>query len=178
MKDEYIIVLDFLATGMASSRKADPVVLGIGNKFLNLLEVILKPEVTTKPGELIYVGEGKWDKVKLIKGRIKYDDLTSFAKKELEDVIDKIINENEERFIDFFNKAGPLTTRLHTLELLQGIGKKHMWGILKARKEKLFANFEDLKARVEMLPDPKKMIKRRVIDELKKVDRHKLFVPY
>ncbi len=178
MKDEYIIVLDFLPKGMAASRRAEPVVLGIGNKFLNLLEIILKPDETVKSGDLVYVGEGKWDKVKLIKGKIRYNELTSYAKTELEVAIDKIINENEQKFVDFFNKTGPLTTRLHTLELLQGIGKKHMWEILKARKNKPFSDFEDLKTRVEMLPDPKKMVKKRIIDELKEIDRHRLFVPY
>ncbi len=176
MKDEYIIVLDFLATGHAIARRAEPTIQGVGNKYLNLLEVILKPEMIAKPGELVYVGEGKWDKVKLIRGRIRYDELTGYAKQELEIVLDKIIEENEKRFVEFFNKAGPLTTRLHSLELLQGIGKKHMWAIIKARKEKTFESFQDLKDRVDMLPDPKKMIKRRIIDELQEKDRHKLFV--
>lgn len=176
MKDEYIIVLDFLPTGHAMTRRAEPTAQGVGNKYLNLLEVVLKPEAAAKAGELIYIGEGKWDKVRLIRGRIRYDDLTGFAKQELEFAIDKIIEENEKRFIDFFNRAGPLTTRLHSLELLQGIGKKHMWDILKARRQKPFESFDDLKKRVEMLPEPKKMVKRRIIDELQDVDRHKLFV--
>lgn len=176
MKDEYIVVLDFLATGHAMTRRNEPIVQGIGNKYLNLLEVVLKQDMAAKTGELVYVGEGKWDKVKLIRGRIKYNDLTSFAKQELEFVIDKVIEENEKRFVEFFNKTGPLTTRLHSLELLQGIGKKHMWDIIKERKTKPFENFEDIKKRVEMLPDPKKMVKRRIIDELKDVDKHKLFV--
>jgi putative nucleotide binding protein len=169
MKDEYIIVLDFLPAGHSASRRAEPIVQGIGNKYLNLLEVILRQDAETKPGELIYVGEGKWDKVRLIKGRVSYNELTGFAKKELETVLDKIIDENEGKFVEFFNKSGPLTTRLHTLELLQGIGKKHMWSIIKTRKQKPFGSFEDLKARVDMLPDPKKMIKKRIIDELKEV---------
>ncbi len=176
MKDEHVIVLDFLPTGHAMTRRSEPIVQSIGNKYLNLLEIVLKPEMTAKTGDLLYIGEGKWDKVKLIKGRIKYDELTGFAKQELEFVIDKIIEENEKRFLDFFNKAGPLTTRLHSMELLQGIGKKHMWDIIKARKEKPFENFNDLKKRVEMLPDPKKMIKKRIIDELKDIDKHKLFI--
>jgi len=176
VKEEYIIVLDFLPTGHPNSRKAEPTVQGVGTKFLNLLEVILKPEETAKPEEVIYVGDGKWDKVKAIRGRIKYDELTGFAKQELEIVLDKMIDENQQKYVDFFNKAGPLTTRLHTLELLQGIGKKHMWAILQARKTKPFESFEDLRSRVEMLPDPKKMIKKRIIDEMKELDRHRLFV--
>jgi putative nucleotide binding protein len=176
MREDYIIVLDFLPTGHPGSRRVEPTAQGIGTKFFNLLEVIIKPEETVKPGDVVYVGDGKWDKVRLIKGRIKYNELTSFAKQELEFALDKLIDENEKRFVEFFNKAGPLTTRLHSLELLQGIGKKHMWAILQARKEKPFENFEDLRKRVEMLPDPKKMIKKRIIDELNEVDRHKLFV--
>ncbi|MCX8179305.1 MAG: DUF655 domain-containing protein [Candidatus Aenigmarchaeota archaeon] len=176
MREEYIIVLDFLPTGYPHSRKMEPIAQGIGTKYFNLLEVVLKPGETVKPEERLYVGEGKWDKVRLIKGRIKYNELTSFAKQELEIVLDKMIDENEKRFVEFFNKAGPLTTRLHSLELLQGIGKKHMWAILDARKQKPFESFDDLKKRVEMLPEPKKMIKKRIIDELNEVDRHKLFV--
>lgn len=176
MKEENIVVLDFLPTGHPNSRKAEPIVQGLGTKYLNLLEIILRPEVTTKVGELVYIGEGKWEQTRLIKGKIRYDELTSFAKQELEIALEKIIEQDQPKYIDFFNKAGPLTTRLHTLELLQGIGKKHMWAIIQARKTKPFEGFDDLRARVEMLPDPKKMIKKRIIDELKEIDRHRLFV--
>jgi len=176
MKDEYIIVLDFLPRGHARSRKAEPIVQGIGIKFLNLLEVVLKPGFQVKPGDVIYIGEKKREEVKYIRGRIKYDELTTFAKEELENIIDNIINKNEKKFVDFFNNAGPVSTRLHSLELLQGIGKKHMWAIIKKRKEKKFESFDDLKQRVAMLPDPKKMVKKRIIEELKESDRHRLFV--
>ena len=161
MKDEYIIVLDFLSRGHADSRRAEPIAQGIGNNFLSLLEVVVKPEVVVKSGDLVYIGEKKRDQVKYIKGRIKYDNLTGYAKKELEDVIDKIIEQDEKKFVNFFNIAGPVSTRLHSLELLPGIGKKHMWAIIEERKRKKFEDFEDLKKRVDMLPDPKRMIKRR-----------------
>jgi putative nucleotide binding protein len=176
LKDEYIIVLDFLSRGHADSRRAEPTVQGIGNNFLSLLEVVLKPDITVKPGDLLYIGEKKREKVKYIKGRIKYDDLTTFAKKELEDVIDSIIEQNERRFVDFFNRAMPISTRMHSLELLPGIGKKHLWRIIEERKKKKFESFKDIKSRVEMLPDPKRMIKKRIIEELKESDRHRLFV--
>jgi len=176
VKDEHIIVLDFLARGRADSRKAEPIVQGIGKKFLNLLEIVLKPDISVKTGDEIYIGEKKRDQVKYIRGKIKYIELTGFAKKELETVIGKIINENQEKFVEFFNKAGPVSTRLHSLELLQGIGKKHMWAIIRARRIKKFKDFDDLKKRIDMLPDPERTIKKRIIDELKEVDRHRLFV--
>jgi len=176
MKDEYIIVLDFLSRGHADSRRAEPTVQGVGVNFLNLLEVVLKDEIIVKPEDSVYIGEQKRDKVRYIKGRIKYDDLTMFARDELEIILDKIIDQNEAKFVNFFNIAGPVTTRLHTLELLPGIGKKHMWAIIEGRRKKRFETFEELKKRVEMLPDPKRMIKRRIIEELKEIDRHRLFV--
>ncbi|MEM5793528.1 MAG: DUF655 domain-containing protein [Candidatus Aenigmatarchaeota archaeon] len=176
MKDEYIIVLDFLPMGHPGSRKSEPIVQGIGEEYLNLLEVVVKDGVTAKAGDRLYIGEKDRDKVKYIKGKIKYDELTGYAKNELEYVLEGIIERNEKKFVDFFNDAKPVTTRLHSLELLQGIGKKHMWAIIKGRRSKRFESFKELRERVEMLPDPKKMIKNRIIDELKEKDRHRLFV--
>jgi len=176
MKDEYAIVLDFLPRGKATDPRPEPVAQVIGEKFLNLLEVVLKPGESVKIGERVYIGEGKRDKVRFIRGKIRYDSLTSVAKDELERVLQEIIEKDEKRFVEFFNRAGPITTRLHMLELLPGIGKKHMWAIIDARKKKKFESFEDLKSRVEMLPDPKKMIIKRIIEELQEKDRYKLFV--
>ena len=102
--------------------------------------------------------------------------LTATAKGELKHVIADLVEKNEQFYVDFFNNAQPLSTRMHSLELLPGLGKKHMWEIIEARRDKSFDNFEDLKKRVEMLPDPKKMIKRRIIEELQEIDRHRLFV--
>jgi len=102
--------------------------------------------------------------------------LLTYAKDLLEKVVEEIIDKNEKRFVEFFNRAGPLTTRLHSLELLPGIGKKHMWEIIRERKKKPFENFDDLQKRVPMLPNPKKMIVRRIIEELQNRDRHRLFI--
>ncbi|NCN39138.1 MAG: DUF655 domain-containing protein, partial [Candidatus Aenigmarchaeota archaeon] len=105
MKDEYIIVLDFLLRGHPNSRKSEPIAQCIGEKFLSLLEVIIKDEMDVKPEERLYIGEKERDKVKYIKGRMKYDELTGFAKKEIEYVLDGVIERDEKRFVDFFNKA-------------------------------------------------------------------------
>jgi putative nucleotide binding protein len=176
VKDDYVIVLDFLARGHSHSRKSEPIAQAVGDKFLNLLDVVLKDDVEVKSGDRLYIGEKEREKVKYIKGRLKYDELTGYAKKELEYILEKIIENNEGRFVEFFNKAKPVSTRLHSLELLPGIGKKHMWAIIRGRRRKEFENFNELKERIEMLPDPTRMIKKRIIDELKEKDRHKLFV--
>ncbi len=175
-KDNYVIVLDFLPYGKASDRRSEPLAQTIGDKFFNLLEVVIKEDTKLKPKDRIYIGEEKRDHVKYIRGRIEFDILTSYAKTLLEEIIGELVKKEEKRFVDFFNKAGPLTTRLHSLELLSGIGKKHLWRIIEERKKEPFKNLEDLQKRIEMLPDPKKIVIKRIIDELRGKDRHRLFV--
>jgi len=94
----------------------------------------------------------------------------------LKEVLKEIVEKEEKKFVDFFNRAGPITTRLHSLELLPGIGKKHMWEIIQQRKKKLFESFEELQKRIPMLPNPKRIVVERILEELQEKDRHRLFV--
>jgi putative nucleotide binding protein len=109
-------------------------------------------------------------------GRLPLDRLTATAKNELDFVIKDIVKQNEKHFVDFFNKSQPLTTRMHQLELIPGLGKKHMWEILEKRDEKLFESFKDLKERVKLMPDPEKAIMKRIIMELSGDEKHRIFV--
>lgn len=175
-KDDYIIVLDFLAHGKAGDRRSEAVAQGIGDKFFNLLEVSIKDGIAVKTKDRLYIGDKERNEVSYIRGRISYEELTSYAKDMLEEIITEIISKDEKRFVDFFNKAGPISTRMHTLELLPGVGKRHLWDIIGERRKKPFESFKDVQDRVEMLPDPKRMIIKRIIDELQSKDRHRLFV--
>lgn len=175
-KDDYVIVLDFMQHGKATDRRAEPVAQCVGDKFFNLLEVAIKDEVAVKTKDRIYIGDAKRDQVKYIRGRISYGELTSYAKDMLEEVVTELVSNDEKRFVEFFNKSVSLSTRMHSLELLPGIGKHHLWDILKERKKEPFENFKDVQNRVTMLPDPKKMIIKRIYNELEGKDRHRLFV--
>lgn len=178
MKDEYVIVLDFFPTGKPTDRRSEPVAQCIGESYFNLLEVVVRDGVAVKTKDRIYIGADKREEVKYIKGKISPDELTNYARGILEEVVMEIITKNERKFVEFFNKAGPITTRMHSLELLYGIGKKHLWSIIGERKKKLFESFKDLEERVPMLPDMKKTVAKRVMDELGGKDRHQLFVGF
>ena len=91
-------------------------------------------------------------------------------------VLEKQIKEKESKLVEFFNKSGPINTRRHQIELLPGIGKKHMWEILNAREEKDFTSFEDIKARVKLIPNPERLVLKRILAELNNEDKYKLFV--
>ena len=179
-REETAIVLDYLPNGYPKDdrpmHKKTPIVQAIGKTFFVLLELVPKKEVFLQPYEEVYIGEGKRDKIHHIIGKLYMDKLTSTALSELDYVIKDIVEKKPERFIEFFNKAQPLTTRMHQLELLPGLGKKHMWEILEARKEKLFENFNDIKKRVKLMPDPEKIIIKRIVLELSGKEKHKLFV--
>ena len=176
LKDENVIVLDFLSTGHASGRK-EPIAQVIGEKYFSLLEVVIKPGALVKNGDKLYIGEGKRDTVDHIKRRIGANELTSFAKSEVPFLVEKIVNENEAKFVEFFNTARPVSTRLHQLELLPGVGKKHMWGIIEERKKGPFKSFEDIKNRIKLIPDPKGSVVKRIIEEIENEDeRYRIFV--
>lgn len=164
--EEYALVLDFLLTGKSSSLRSEPVAQLVGESRFTLLEVATKtPDV--KVGERVYIGRGERDKVAQIKSRIGYAELTEVAKGELPSAISGIIKGNEQKYVKFFNVASPVNIRMHSLELLPGVGKKHLQAILKAREEKEFESFGDIAKRVPLLQDPVKLLTERVIEELK-----------
>ena len=178
--EDHAIVLDFLPQGSPSDTRPihlrEPVAQVIGTTFFTLLEVVPLRGVTLQPQEKINIGKEGRDKVERIRRRIGYEDLTAAAKAELPAAIEKIIEESPEKYVEFFNRAGPITTRFHQLELLPGRGKKLMWAILEERNKKPFSDFGDLEKRVKGLVNPKSYIARRVELELQGADKYFVFV--
>ncbi|MEM5772272.1 MAG: DUF655 domain-containing protein [Candidatus Aenigmatarchaeota archaeon] len=175
-KDNYLIVLDFLPRGHATG-KMEPIAQGIGENFFSLLEVCIKKDVIVKQGDRLYIGPGERKEVEYIKRRISAKDLTNIAHSALPEIVEKIIKNNEKRFVDFFNNAKPITTRMHQLELLHGIGKKYMWNIIEEREKGPFTSFEDIKKRLTMIPDPVELLKKRILQEIESEDeKYYLFV--
>ncbi len=172
--EDYALVLDYLPKGKSTSFKEEPIAQLVGEKYFTLLEVVPKGEL--KAMERVYIGKEERDKVLFIKKRINYAELTSAAQTELENAVKKIVEENSEKFLKFYNEAGPITIRRHQLELLPGLGKKHMQDIIEKRETAKFTSFEDLAKRVPLLPNPKNAIIKRIIMELQETDlKHYLF---
>ncbi len=180
VKEEYAIVLDFLQHGHAFDSRPGhlktPIAQAIGRDHFVLLELVPKKGVFLQPLDEVYIGEGKREQVHHIYGKVAYDKLTETAKAELVEVVAEAVKKNEKKFIEFFNKAGPISTRMHQIELIPGVGKKHMWDILEKRQEKEFDSFEDIKKRVKLMSDPEKAVVKRIIEELKGNDRYKVFI--
>lgn len=175
-KEESAIVLEYLPNGYPLEKKMMPLVQAVGETNLTLLELVPRRGVELNIGEKVYIGEGKRDKIYYILGRLYPDKITESAKEQLKEFVKTLVKKDEKKFVDFFNKAGAINKRIHQIEMLPGIGKKHMQEILAKRKEKEFDSFEDMKKRVQNLPDPEKAIEKRIMQELTENERYNLFV--
>ncbi|MFW6230596.1 MAG: DUF655 domain-containing protein [Nanoarchaeota archaeon] len=179
-REEKAIVLDFLQHGYPFEKEDNfrktPIAQAIGATYFVLLELVPKKDVFLQPYEEVYVGEGKREKIHHIRGKLQLSKLTGTASSELEFVISDLVKKTEDRFVKFFNNARPLTTRMHELELLPGLGKKHMWELIDEKRAEPFASFADIKKRVKLMPDPVKIITKRIVQELEGNQKHNLFV--
>jgi len=168
--EEYVYVLDYLPEGRAdvSSHHRYPVVYGLGDNQFTLLELVPKNNVPLSIGDRIYVGKNpkKREKIKKIKGRVRFEDLTSTAHGELPYVLIDVVKQKESYFVQFFNNAPAISTRFHVLELLPGLGKKMMHDILTERRKQKFTTFKEMVDRIDFLRDPAKLAAKRIELEL------------
>ncbi|MGB9704338.1 MAG: DUF655 domain-containing protein [Pyrobaculum sp.] len=145
----------------------------VGEDHFTLLEVTLKKGAVVEIGERVYVGQGQRDKVDKIVRRIRYDDLQPQGRENLNAVVRKIVEQQEGRFVKWLNEAGPITLKLHSLELLKGIGKKKVQEILEERKKRPFTSYEDVKQRAGI--DIVELITERILREIAGEDSYYLF---
>ncbi|MHA2357209.1 MAG: DUF655 domain-containing protein [Candidatus Heimdallarchaeaceae archaeon] len=172
-----ILVLDYLpeGKGFGQTKQREPIIQCIGTTWFTLLEVSTERRGNFKQFEEFSLPkEDEKSPIKQVKRRLSVNDLTNTAYESLEEVVLQIINKNEKRFVSFFNKAQPITNRIHSLQLIPGIGKKLMWEILQTRKGMPFVSFSDIEERVK-ISDIRKMIQNRVIQEMEEEEKHRLF---
>lgn len=172
------VVLDFLPRGRPDDERPQyersPVAFAVGETDFRLVEAALTDDAGVNIGDRIQI-EPPGDTVKHVR-TVHYDDLSTTAESELEYAINTIIDSNESRFVDFYNDAQPITTRLHVLNLLPGIGKKLRNNILDTRKRRPFEGFEDIEERVSGLHNPKAVLVERSMEELQKEDlKYRIF---
>ncbi|SEO70621.1 putative nucleotide binding protein [Halogranum amylolyticum] len=177
----YAVVLDYLAHGRPDDDrpqyKKQPLAYALGEENFRLFELTLAEDADVGIGDRIVV-EPSADRQSVDSAReVEYDDLSNAAHSELEYVVADMVEDDERRFVDFYNDAQPITLRLHQLNLLPGIGKKLRNNILDERKRKPFESFEELEERVSGLHSPREVLVERIIEELRDDDlKYKTFV--
>lgn len=165
-KDDIGYVLDFfMPTEKKPFRsKHTTLVQVIGNKTFSLLECVPRQGATFTPGEKVYIGDKKRDKIQYIAGTVFSSSMTQNARLNLLDVCKRIVEDNEQKFIEFVNKAPPISPQHHSLSMLHGIGPHNLKTILDERARKPFESYDDFKARIgiDLRPALAKRLKREI----------------
>jgi len=171
------VVLDFLPHGRTEDDRPqyekEPLGYVLDHEAFRLYEFIADSDANVSIGDRIDItGEEFITRY----SEIEYDDLPGGAQSELEYVIEDLIEEQERRFVDFYNDAQPITLRLHQLNLLPGIGKKLRNNILDERKRKPFESFEELEERIGGLHNPREVLAERILEEIREEDlKYRIF---
>ena len=153
-REEYAYVLDFMVSGKSFSNRSEPITPADRRGEVHAAggHHKARSQPCARGAGLHRQGREGQDTADKVKDRLRRAHPDSEERAPDSDIQDS--KGNEKRFVDIFNNAGPLNIRQHALELLPGIGKKHLEAILKARNEKKFESFADIPSRVQLLQDP------------------------
>ena len=172
------VVLDVLPNGRPGEGRSrfdnDPIAYALGVEPFRLLELVLDPDVKVTIGDRVAFDPA--DEAVHRSRDVDFEDLSGAARSELEYAVKEVIEADERRFVDFFNDAQAITTRLHALNLLPGIGKKLRNDILDERKRGPFESFEDLEERISGLHRPREVLVERIMEEFREEDlKYRIF---
>jgi putative nucleotide binding protein len=178
---EYAVVLDYLPHGRADDDRPQyqkpSLAYALGESDFRLVELTLGEDADVGIGDRVVIEPAdERESVDRLRD-IEYGDLSNSAVSELDYVVEELVEREEQRFVDFYNDAQPITLRLHQLNLLPGIGKKLRNNVLEERKREPFESFAELEERVSGLHNPKEVLVDRIIEELRDDDlKYKTFV--
>ena len=172
------VVLDLLPHGRTEDDRPQyqkqPVAFALDTNAFALYEMIVADDADIAIGDYFDIYDADFaERV----NEVTYEDLPSGAQSELDYAVEDVVEDEEQRFVDFYNEAQPITLRLHQLNLLPGIGKKLRNTILDERERQPFDSFENLKSRVSGLHNPKETLVERILEEIKEDDlKYRTFV--
>ena len=169
-------VLDYYPQGKSLSQKNsksfNPLVVVVALNKFQFFDVILNKGRKLKAGEIIDFSQ-KEHEISIL-NEIGYNELSDSAVDFLPKAIKDIVKRSESRFVNFLNSAQPLTTQMHQLQLLPGIGNKRLWQILEARKKTKFIDFADFIVRTG-ISDPVGLFVNRILQEVKGTEKYYIF---
>ena len=176
--EEYARVLSFTPRARSSTipGKVGIIVIALGETNLTLLEILVSRGFKFSIAERVYLRkEYKHAKIFSVLGKIPYAKIPSSARDQTYNVVKQIVTDNETKFIEYLNCMGSITSRVHALELIPGIGKMYMHAMLNERAARKFSSYDDVQTRVG-LQDPVKHISERIVSELMGCCKSNLFV--
>lgn len=170
-------VIDFYPQGKSLSHRRfedyNPLIVVVTAEKFQFYDVVLTVGSNYSVGEDLLLSPRNRNILRI--NQIRYNQLSSSALSNLPTTIKKIVITYESLYINFLNQAHPLTSQMHQLQLLPGIGQKRLWAILKARKMKPFSSFNDFSTRTN-ISDPMSIFTNRILLELENSPKYYLFI--
>jgi len=175
--EEYAYVLDFNSKARSTTVRGREgiIVTALGEERLTILEILGTENSIFEIGEKIYIGKEGRTKVQSVLGKLDYTQISNSSQSEIRNVVESIVKNNEQRFVDYVNNSQPLTPRKHSLELIPGIGKTYLKLILEQISNNKFLNYQDMEERAG-LKDPVHHISQRIMEEITGETQFCLFV--
>ena len=128
--------------------ETDAAIVVVTEPALHVIRLRPKPDAALQTvGDRIYMGidHAQRDVVQDVLGFARIRDLSNAASIELPIVIQQIIEDSPDVFIQqFFNRAGNLSLKMHAFELLPGVGNKKAMEMVASRGRVGWENFAQL----------------------------------
>lgn len=172
-----VVLLDVLPNGRPDDSRPQyrksPVAYGLGTEAFRLYELAIEEAADASVSDWIGLDDANVGRYH----EVSFDDLTRNAVTEVEYAVEAVVERDERWFVEFYNEAGPITLRLHQLNLLPGIGKQLRNKVLDERKRGPFESFEEVTERVSGLHRPKEVLIERIVEEIRESDlKYRRFV--
>jgi len=151
----------------------DNVATVMAERSLVFVRAKIKPEVNMMmPNHRINIGTDKAARPEVLHfiGMARLDRMTNMARSDLPLVVQLFIEEHAQHFVDaFYNRAGPLSIKQHSFELLPDVGSVKAKNMVKAREQVgVFASMDELNAQCRI--NGAELLARRFVQELEDKD--------
>lgn len=147
--EEHALVLDVRMRARSATVRGreGTMVTALGDGRFSLLEIMAADGPPPKVGERVCIGKEGRAGVEAVLGRIPYEQASPDARARLRGAVEKIVEYQEGRFVEYVNAAGPLTQHVHALEMMPGVGKSQAMDMVEERRERKFSSYADIEQR-------------------------------
>ena len=140
----------------------------MAEESLALCRLKLKGSEAMMLNQRIYIGKeaSKRTDVAAIIGMAHFDKMSNMARQDLPSLVQLFIEEHAQYFVDeFYNKAGPMSLKQHSYELLPDVGPVKARNMVKARDQVgVFASMDELNALAKV--KGAELLAQRFVEEL------------
>ncbi len=166
----YVIGIKRRTRSVIIKNKTGDMLYALGQKFLNIMEILIDNDVAFETNEKISIGTENRSKILSVLGRVQYKKIPDDLADTVPTVIDAVVAKEEERFVRFINTAGPLNYKNHALKAIPQISEKISQNIINERNDKEFKSYIDIEERAGVRNIAKNIadrIKEEIIDDTK-----------